>query len=132
MDMPGAIVARLRGDSAVASIVGNRIHWMARPQGVVLPAIVLTSSSNLQPQHLDGFDDIKTALVDVNCYAADFGAAWGLAETVIPALIDEAEVQNIIFWRAEVQGPWPLVERTETALIHHAAVEFTIRYSRLT
>jgi hypothetical protein len=128
-----AIIARLEADADVTAFVGDRIHWLVRPQGSELPALVLQVVSETRTQHLKGFDDCFEARVQVAAQAERYADSRKLAEAATAALIDVAEVDdpsgdNIVFWRGAVDGPRDLGTQEETRFVHRAVMDLALRY----
>lgn len=134
MDLQSAIISRLGGTSRTKAIVGVRVSWRKREQGSALPAVVLDTVSEARPQHLDGFDAMRTARVQAACLATTFGGSRALAEAVIADLVGEAVVADtggadVMFWQGSVEGPRDLGEQTETeGFLHRAVVDLVLRY----
>lgn len=120
MDFDSALRARLLLDSAVGWIVGERVHWVLRPQGGPLPAIVLQTISDPRPQHLKGFQQLRETRVQVNCDATSHAATKQLAEVAICALVPEGEVFGVRFDRAFVEQFDDEAEETPTGFIHRS------------
>lgn len=119
MDMEGALRARLLAAAPVTSVAGTRIYWMSRPQGALLPAIVLQGGRSAErEQHLKGLNDLQFARVQVDSLALSFAAALALKNAAIAALIEENTSNGIQFNHATIEDISPFVERTETAEIH--------------
>lgn len=130
-----ALIARLVDDAAVTAIVGERIYWLVRPQGQTddLPALVLQLVSETRTQHLKGFDDMFEARLQVAAMALRYSVSRQLAEAATAALIDVAEVtdpagDDVLFWRASVDGPRDLGNQEETRFVHRAVVDILVRY----
>jgi len=130
-----AIIARLEDDPTVFGFVAQRIYWLVRPQGRTndLPALVLQIVSEERPQHLKGFGDMQTALVQVGCLALKYSTSRKLAEAVINCLIPVAEVidpsgGDVLFWRGAVDGPRDIGTQEETRFVHRAVCDMTVRY----
>jgi hypothetical protein len=129
-----AIIARLEADAAIVAAVGDKIHWLIRPQGVAndLPAIVVQVVSEERTQHLKGFEDMAVARVQASCMAEKYSASRKLAEEVIRVLVPIYEAQDaesqIVFWRGSVDGPRDMGNQEETRFVHRAVVDLTIRY----
>lgn len=135
MQMGEALIARLRADAGVTAIAGTRLHWQLRPQTEALPSVVLTAVSESRPQTLKKFEDMATARIQASCFASTYSGARILAEAVIAAVVGPAVVtdtggDDIIFWRADIEGPRDLGNDTETGFIHQAAVDLIIRYGK--
>ena len=105
MDLASALLKRLDDATAVTALVGTRKHWVARSQGDPLPAIVLQVISEDRPQHLKGFENMRTARVQVGALALKYGQARQVLEAAVAALTPPSIVENVHFWRASVEGP---------------------------
>jgi hypothetical protein len=128
-----AIIARLEADAAVAAIVGDRVHWLVRPQGTPLPALVLQLISETRTQHLKGFDDAFEARVQLAALSERYSESRALIEAATAALIDVAEVTDpsgpaVIFWRGATDGPRDLGAQEDTRFVHRAVMDLTLRY----
>ncbi|NJC06515.1 hypothetical protein GGQ97_002308 [Sphingomonas kaistensis] len=134
MDLASALLKRLDDDGAVTGLVGTRKHWVTRSQSGGLPAIVMQVISEERPQSLDGFDDMRTARVQVAALALRYGEARKVLEAAIAALVPEAEVTGAdgtaLFWEASVEGPRDTSEDvTGVGLVHRTIADLIIRYS---
>jgi hypothetical protein len=130
-----ALIARLAGDSAVTALAGNRIYWLVRPQGQVddLPAIVLQLVSETRGQHLKGWQDMFEARLQVACMATRYSVSRQLCEAAMAALVGVAEVTDpagpdVLFWRADLDGPRDLGGQDDTRFVHRAVVDILLRY----
>lgn len=130
MDLSVALLKRLDDDMAVTALVGSRKYWVARNQSAPLPAIVMQVISEERPQDLDGFEDLKTARVQVAALATKYSEARQLLEAAILALLPEADVGTVLFWEASVEGPRDTAEDVAgTGLVHRPIADLIIRYS---
>lgn len=129
-DLRTAIIARLGAGSATAGVAGTRVSWRKREQAAGLPAVVLAVVSEQRPQHLDGFDDMRTARVQADCLAPTMAISVALAEAVISDLLPEATIDDVAFWRASVEGPRDLGEQTDSeGFLHRQSVDLILRYA---
>lgn len=78
--------ARLLATAGVTALVGQRINWGAHPQGEAFPALVLTVISGAEGYTLTGRDGLLQGRVQVDCYAATYGAAKVLSRAVVASL----------------------------------------------
>lgn len=134
MNFDAAIVKRLDDNAAVTALVGTRKHWVTRGQNDPLPAIVLQVISEDRPQHLDGFEDMRTARVQVSALALKYGLARQVLEAAIAALIDPAIVTGtgnpVHFWRASVEGPRDTAEEiTGVGMVHRPIADLIVRHA---
>ena len=130
MDLASALLKRLDDATAVTALVGTRKHWVARSQGDPLPAIVLQVISEDRPQHLKGFENMRTARVQVGALALKYGQARQVLEAAVAALTPPAIVENVHFWRASVEGPRDTSEEiTGVGIVHRPIADLMIRYA---
>lgn len=127
MDFQGGIRARLLAAAPVAAIVGTRVDWMTRPQKSALPAITLQTVSDSRPEHLKGIDGARSTRVQVDCWAATYGAALTLARAVIAALQEPATISGKKFGNARVDSQRDLGENlADNSFIHRQSVDLVI------
>lgn len=86
--MEEAFRALLLGSASVTALVGQRVGWGSHPQGQPYPAVVLHVISDAEGHVLTGSPTgLSLGRVQVDCYAATYAAAKGLARAV-RALLD--------------------------------------------
>jgi hypothetical protein len=78
--------AFLLASSGVSALGSGRINWVAHPQGVRLPAIVLNVISGTTPRHMKGQGGVQTNRVQIDCDALTVGEAKQVSRDVIAAL----------------------------------------------
>jgi hypothetical protein len=140
VELDEALTVRANSDPALAALFGDRIHWTVRPQGSAYPALVLQEISEQRPEDLDGeAAEMRTARVQVDVLALELakgGGGKGEAKAGIEAAIDalrpEAEIEDVVFWRAAVDGPRSDGEQTDNGFIYRASADLIIRYAKLT
>lgn len=129
MDLASALLKRL-DDATVTGLVGNRKHWVTRKQGDLLPAIVMQVISEERPQDLAGFEEMRTARVQIAALSLRYGEARQVLEAAMQALVPEAEVGTVIFWEASVDGPRDTAEEVAgVGLVHRPIADLITRYS---
>lgn len=133
MDMQQALRARLIAAPAIASIVGDKVHWVSRPQGEAPPAIVLTTVSDDRPKHLQGYQELRSTRVQCDCWSPRYGEARALAEAAIDVLSPPHTGNGVRFDHALADGPRDLGEMLGgdrsiggLSFIHRASVDFII------
>lgn len=77
---------KLLATAALASLVGTRIDWGARPQGAALPAVVLHLIGSQPDLHMAGPGSWTETRVQADCWATTFKAARDVAATLVTAL----------------------------------------------
>lgn len=134
MDLASALLKRLDDDATVTALVGTRKYWVARSQSDALPAIVLQVISEERAQHLDSFEDMRVARVQVSALALRYGQARQVLEAAIAALVPPVQVSDatnaVVFWRASVEGPRDTAEEVAgTGMVHRPIADLIVRYA---
>lgn len=134
MDLAEALLARLSAATAVTAKVANRIHWVTRPQGEALPALVLTLVSSVPEEDLEGeTPDFWTSRVQVDALSRSHAEAWAIAGAASSALLPDAVVgtdpDQMTFEIAERLGPRDLGEADEKGFVHRASTDMIFRHS---
>lgn len=133
MEVGEAITQRLLdAGSATRALVSNRVYWDIRKQDDPLPAVVLNEPSpQFRPQNLETFDDMRTARIQVSSYALTKAENELIIEAAINDLVPEASVSDVLFWRADVEGPFDLGgEQIGTQFVRHRVADLIIRYAK--
>lgn len=130
MTLPEALIARLDAGATAALATGG-IGFTVRDQGSGFPAVVLQAISEQRPRHLDGFEDMRTARIQASCIDEDYLSARTTTEAVIADLSGEAEVDDIKFWAAGVEGPRDFLDTTGETPAHVIITDFIIRYAEV-
>jgi hypothetical protein len=100
--MEEALIAKLLADGGVSGLVGTRVYPVARPQGSLLPAIVLATVSNVPVYTNDGEAGIAEARVQIDCWGATYGSVKAAARAVTASLsaffgtVDDAVFQYVL------------------------------------
>jgi hypothetical protein len=129
MDWQAALRARLLAASPITALVAQRVYWMSRPQGSALPAITLQTISDEREQHMKGFHGVQSARVQVDVWGETYGSVRDIANKVIAALVPANTANGIRFDRGFVDSIRDLGERTETAFLHRASIDFIIHHA---
>lgn len=125
MDLGSAMIARGQGASTVA---GNRFFWGERPQGSVLPCVVLSCVGGISDDPLEGVADFAESRVQADCYAETNKEAKTLARQVTAAFRDPATEGSFEFWNADIDRPIDLGESTEKGFVHRASLNMLMRH----
>ena len=128
MNMQGALRARLLAAPDVTARVGRRVDWVNRPQAADLPAITLQVVSEDRPQHMRGFDGLRTTRVQIDIFAKTYAETKQIAEAVFETVITAGTFSGITFERSFFDGSRDLGERTETLFIHRTSMDFLINH----
>ena len=127
--MEAALIAKLLATAGVTTLVGQRINWSRRAQGAALPAIVLHRVSGLPDVHHAGASGLVVSRVQVDCWAASYGAAKGVARAVETAITAQTFTQgavrfDVILIDSErddsTDETTPLFRTSLDLMIHHA------------
>jgi hypothetical protein len=131
MDLGEALIQRLSDDAEVAAIFEDRIFWTLRPQNSDLPALVLSRAGGPPEElDLDGETDLVESTIRGSCFAKRSLQATAGAKAFGDALRHEAEIEDVLFWEADVGRPISLGgETTPAGFIHQMVVEVTLRHS---
>jgi len=80
------IYSVLAADSAVAALVGTRIHPILLPQNVIMPAISYQRITTVPQNGLQGHHSIDQVRVQVDSWASTYAGAKSLAAAVRVAM----------------------------------------------
>lgn len=84
--MEEAFRAILLASAGVTALASTRVNYGEHPQGMAGPYIVLTVVDDAEGHTMTGPDGMSQGRVQVDCYAATYGAAKGLARAARVAL----------------------------------------------
>lgn len=118
--------SRLMGNSAVAAIVGTKVHWGVRPQGEAYPSLVMTIVSDGRPQHMGGLIDQRATRVQFDCYGTTRAQAVSLREAVIAAILPAALVSGVQFQRSFIDTVRTMDAHTDTGLVFRDMIDAQI------
>jgi len=123
-DFSSALRTRLATDAGLSSMVGTRVYRGIVPEGTALPYIRMNVISDPRPEHLKGYDAARVSRVQVDCFAASYGAARDMADRVIAATIAPGTTEGIHFGRIKAEGPRDLGEDVEgTGYVFRASLD---------
>ena len=126
MTMEIALRAKLLANAPLVAIVGQRITWTERPQGNVLPAVVLQVVADTRPQDFKARVYFRETRVQIDCFATTRSVAVNLREAVINALSFEGAVLNVLFGRVFINNVIDRGEDTDTGFVHRDLIDATI------
>lgn len=127
--MQTALRTRLKNDATVASLVGTRIDWNARPQGKSLPAITLQTIHDGRPQKMSGFQVTRQTLVQVDCWGEKYADARNAAEAVIACLVPAADESGVRFLRSFVDRGMDTLEDTDNGQVHRVSIDLRVTHT---
>lgn len=127
-DLAAALHGRLAADAGVSAIVGTKIYPVAVGQKAEAPYIRYLIVSDPRPQHMKGYDGARQTLVQIDCYAAEYGVSRTLAQACVDALAGPAEHGGIRFGRGKAEGPRDFGEDTEKGFVYRAVLEVNIEW----
>lgn len=107
MDVEDALRLRLTGAGVLAARLAEwlgapAVFWLLRPQNSGLPAIVLTTVSRPEAEHMQGPQALQFMRVQVDSYAASVIDAQQVADLAIAALRPRAFAHGYYFRPASV------------------------------
>ncbi|HYI42682.1 MAG TPA: DUF3168 domain-containing protein [Sphingomicrobium sp.] len=131
MDMQGALRAQLIADAAVAQLVGQRVHWVDRPQGGELPAVTLQTISAARPRHMQGLQTLRSSRVQCDIWAETYKQAREITEAVVAALEPAHTANGISFRPTGFENERDLMERLagDTKSIHRTTLDLIVWHS---
>lgn len=106
--MEAALTDHLLASAALVALVGSRITWDERPQGDVLPAVVLQWIDGVPEYSDEGFAGLTASRLQIDCWATHQPGKNGstlakqVARLVIAALPVSITVSDV-----EFQGIFP-------------------------
>lgn len=120
------LLTRLRGNADVSALVGERVHWAARPQGGALPAITLHMISPGRGYDHGGANGLRRPRVQIDCWGATHASAKAVARAAIAALEPAATIGTTDFVRGFLDGerdfePGTLADGTK---VHRVTIDF--------
>lgn len=93
--MEEALVAHLLADTALASLLGEKITWAIRPQGSALPALVLTRIDGLPDYTMAGPSGLVSSRIQADAWATSYAKAKEAARAAEAALSGiDVEIDN--------------------------------------
>lgn len=127
MSMETALRARLMADGAVAAIAGTRIDWSNRPSATQYPAVTMLIVSDPRPQHMKGFQGLRSTRVQIDPMALTPAQKVALRDAVIACIVEPATEGGVIFGRGFINN---VVDRGEDVagqgFIHRDMIDATI------
>jgi hypothetical protein len=97
--MEKALRDYLLADTAITAVIDDRVHYVQRPQGGALPALVLTVISSVPAYEYTGAAPLVAARVQIDAYAAKYDAAKELARLVVARLGGQRVLQSDVNMR---------------------------------
>lgn len=85
------IFSCLTGASGVSSVVGERIYALVLPQGCALPAISYFRVSGPRQMSLEGYSNLESPRIQIDCWATSYAQAKTLAAAVRAAMLSSTD-----------------------------------------
>lgn len=83
-----AAISIIKSDSALSSVIGNRVFPLNRPQKSTFPAIVVMRQSVIPSDSKDGASTLDIEFVQVLMYSNDYRTLVATIEPKVRALLD--------------------------------------------
>lgn len=134
-DMTAALRDRLRADPVISDMVGSRVYRMERPQGTDLPAITIQEVPTGLEQTHKGFQEQQSSLIQIDVWAASYGAKMAIKDAVLAAAVPPATVSGIKFGRAFVErdgdrsATGSVTDQDGLPFIHRRQIDLTVWHS---
>lgn len=130
MIMREALRERLRADAALTALVnGNRINWTTRRQASGLPAITLSTISDITDSHYEGDISLRKTRVQMDVWASTTDEAVAISELAYLAIRDPQTGNGIHFQRVFREGPDDWGNQTETDFVAWAKTELQVHWA---
>jgi hypothetical protein len=135
MDLGEAMIARAKAEARRRGDLRRpRIHWVERPQGEALPALVLQVDQRHRPEDLDGEEMRTTARVQARQLRRSkqgrrptpTRARGGDRRAAARGRGPRRRRRNRLLARPR-RGPRDLGEQTDTGFVHRASADLIIR-----
>lgn len=78
--------ARLLANSGLAGLVGQRVTWLERPQGSLLPAVTLQIVSGPRSYTMSGPVGLVPYLIQIDAWGATYGSMKHVSRALVAAL----------------------------------------------
>lgn len=85
-DTESLLYTRLTGHAGLAALVDTRVYPMLLPQGATLPALTYQRVSGARTHNQSGTPILARPRIQIDCWAATYSGAKGLAAQVRAAL----------------------------------------------
>jgi len=95
-----ALEARMRADETITGPIGGRIEWGRRIEAI--PAVTLQIVSDPRPQHMKGFQTVRSTDVQIDVWSATAAEAAKIRNVLIDRLVAPALVEQVRFQRAMI------------------------------
>jgi hypothetical protein len=125
------LYALITTDAGVSALIGTRAYWVLAPKGSALPQVVLARVTTEDTYDTQGATGLRDAVVQVDCYAADFYgsraislAVRKLLESYKGTLADGTRVSAVIT-RKDWDMPY---EEGGKGFVYRALLEFSIHH----
>jgi hypothetical protein len=80
--MENAVVAKLKADATIASLVSARVYPNVLPQDAIMPALTYQVITGIRENQMDGAAGISHGSIQINAWDDDYEGAKTLAEAV--------------------------------------------------
>lgn len=115
--------AALRARILAADVGAAGVSVDDRPQGSVMPWVVLERVSDVRPQHLKGYDGARETRVQASVWAATPKQAKEVALGLITAVAAPGEFEGVNFGRTRADGPLSFSEAVDGKTIFRRVVD---------
>ncbi len=129
--MEEALVAYLLADTGLSALVGNRVHWVQRPQGGALPCVVLRKISGSRDYHYKVPSGFVDARVQIDCMGLSYLASKQVARAVRDALsVVQFTQGSVKFEGCFYDNERDLSEENKTPVerVFNTSMDFLIKY----
>lgn len=129
MTMEAALRTKLLADGELTALVGTRITWVQRPQAGSLPAITLQTISADRAQNFGGFEDMQSATIQADVWAANYASAAAVTEALIQASAETGMHGGVTFRRAFIERRRDGFEQSDPQSFYRVSLDLTVWFS---
>jgi len=121
------LVAKLKGTSAIATLIGTRVYPMIRPQSAALPCIVYEISTDRPSNHATGTSGTSEMTIALDCVASTYAGAKALGDAVATAISGWNDGSSCV-WHLESQSDemGPLAAGQEVPDFYVVSQDYTV------
>ena len=91
-----SLYTALATDSAVAAIVGARIHPVVAPDGTAFPYVLYHTVTSRRDGAMNGAGTLRNARVQIDCYAATYAQSKSLGAAVRAAVLAATAFKSVL------------------------------------
>ena len=129
--MEEALLAYLKADSGLSSLVSGRIYWVLAPQGAAKPYIRLLGVGRGIDRAHGGASGLGRRRIQVDIYGTTYLEALTIERAVVALLNNNRFVQSSVRMEAFLDSARDLTEddAAKTPIIFRQSLDFMVTYA---